>query len=184
MLQLLIVDKKICLFLILLAGAFCLIALSCQRVSRSSEDIPVYTYPPNQDQQGTKPESNAPVILSPEDNHNGDHVERNIVVDERNSIFSIGIPPGQREETEVIAQKPIDFWFEYLPAEAKLEVNGLEVQRDPLHWETQISYTSSATKFEYQISNTTGDYISYNLHLIPSKAGESVPVVVRQRWIP
>ncbi len=106
------------------------------------------------------------------------------MVDEVNSVFSIGIPSGYREKTEVKAEELIDFWFEYLPAEAGLVVNGSEVQRNPNVWETKISYTASVTGFSYEITNTTGQYISYNLHLMPSVAGAKIPVTVRQLWVP
>jgi len=175
--------KKIYSYVLLSIAAFCLLMLSCQQPHQQTGDVPIYTFPPQGNQPVTEAEANAPPSPSPQNNEEG-YIVRNIIVDQQNSIFSIGIPAGQREQTEVTAEKPIDFCFEYLPAEAKLEVNGIEVQRDPFHWETKIGYTTSVTKFEYQISNTTGNYISYNLHLIPSAAGESVPVIVRQRWIP
>ncbi|MFC1905481.1 hypothetical protein ACFLXL_01590 [Chloroflexota bacterium] len=161
------------------------IFLSCQKLPQSPSDIPIYTFPTKDNQQIDKSSSDPSVESSQlSNNAKDDYVERNIVVDERNNVFSIGIPAGSIEKTEVIAEKPIDIWFEYLPAEAKLEVNGKEVQRDPFHWETKISYTKSVAKFAYQISNITGQYLSYNLRLVPSIAGESVSVIVRQRWTP
>ena len=175
--------NKICLYLGLLTVILCTVSLSCKQSYQRPGDIPIYIVPSQENQPGTKPESNAPIIPSPKDTKE-DYVIRNIVVDQRNSIFSIGIPVGQREITKVVAEKPIDFWFEYLTAEVKLEVNGVEVQRNPFHWETKIGYTKSVTQFEYQIFNTTGSPISYNLHLLPSVIGESVHVTVRQRWIP
>jgi hypothetical protein len=182
--------KKIHLYIFLSIALLCVVVSSCRQSPQQPDipthqgpDVPIYTYPPQEDQPNAEPEPDAPVIPPTQDSEE-DYVVRNIVVDQQNSIFSIGIPAGQSEETNVTAQEPIDFWFEYLPAETKLEVNGVEVQRDPFHWETKIGYTTSVTKFEYKISNTTGNYVSYNLHLVPSAAGESVPVVVRQRWIP
>ncbi len=175
--------NRIYVYLMMLTVIVGLSITSCQRTPRPPGDIPMYTFPPQNNQQVTTPEPKASINPSPKDK-NGEYIIRNIVVDERNTIFSIGIPSGQREQTEISAQKPIDFWFEYLPAEAKLEVNGIEVQRDPFHWETKIRYTTSVTRFDYQITNATGNAISYNLHLVPSQAGQSVTVVVRQRWIP
>lgn len=162
----------------------CVLILSCRQNPSQTEDIPIFTFPPQSDQPetDTTPETEPPAVTQPQ--NDDDYTIRNIVVDRNNSIFSIGIPAGQREETEVIAEKPIDFWFEYLPAEVMLEVNGEEIQRDPFHWETKVNYTTSVTNFEYRIYNTTGNYISYNLHLVPSASGEPVPVIVRQRWIP
>jgi len=168
--------------LLLLTAAF---LLSCQQPQQSPGDVPIYTFPPREKQSGTPLQPDAPVLSSPPSSTpKEEYVERNIVVTERNSIFSIGIPAGSRETTEVIAQKPIDFWFEYLAAEAKLVVDGVEVPRNPFAWETKIKYTKSVTSFKYEITNATGSYISYNLHLVPAIAGESVAVVVRQRWIP
>lgn len=175
--------RSIYIYLLLGTAIFSIALISCRQSSQQPADIPIYTFPPQQSQPGSPPESSTKIIPSPHDAKE-DYVVRNIVIDERNSIFSIGIPSGYREQTEVTAQKPIDFWFEYLPVEAKLEVNGVEVQRDPFHWETKIRYTTSITKFEYQITNKTGNSISYNLHLVPSVPGQTVPVVVRQRWIP
>jgi hypothetical protein len=175
--------RNIYLYLLLVSAIFSMALLSCRQSSQQPGDIPIYTFPPQQNQPGAEPGSSTPVTPLPPDTK-GDYIVRNIVVDERNSIFSIGIPAGYREQTEVTAQKPIDFWFEYLLADAKLEVNGVEVQRDPFRWETKIKYTTSTFKFEYQITNKTGNSISYNLHLVPTVPGQSVPVVVRQRWIP
>jgi hypothetical protein len=166
-------------------AVLCILMLSCRQAPPQTDDVPVYTFPPQGDQPETDitPEPETPAATETPDNNDG-YTVRNIVVDRNNSIFSIGIPAGQSEETEVTAEKPIDFWFEYLPAEASLEVNGEKIQRDPFHWETKVSYTTAVTDFEYRIDNTTGNYISYNLHLVPSASGETVPVVIRQRWIP
>ncbi len=175
--------------LLLVLLLFTAVFLSCQQSPQPPSDlpgeIPIYAFPPQEKQPVNQPQSTPPVVSSPPSNEvKEEYVERNIVVTEQNSIFSIGIPAGSREKTEVIAQKPIDFWFEYLTAEATLEVNGTEVQRKPFSWETKINYTKSVTRFGYEITNTTGNYISYNLHLVPSITGKSVPVMVRQRWIP
>jgi hypothetical protein len=152
---------------------------------QQSPDSPIITYPPTSTQPGTTPKQNPPVIMIPDPGKGiEDYVERNIVVDAKNNIFPIGIPAGYREKTEITTQKPVDFWFEYLTSDARLEINGVEVKRNPFIWETQIGYTKSVTKFNYQITNTTGQAISYNLRLIPSVAGDSVPVLVRQRWQP
>jgi hypothetical protein len=175
--------KMLVLYLFLSIVVLCIAMSSCRQPLQQPDDVPIYTFPPQENQPDTGPEPETPVIPSPQESDE-DYIVRNVVVDRQNSVFSIGIPAGQREETEVTAQTPVDFWFEYLPAEAKLEVNGEEVPRDPFHRETKIQYTTSVTKFEYRIYNTTGEYISYNLHLVPSVSGETVPVIVRQRWIP
>ena len=171
-------------YLLLSVAILFAVIVSCRQSSQEPIDVPVYIFPPQENQTEIETEDDTPVITAPQDDDEKEYVVRNIVVDQQNSVFSIGIPAGQREETRVTAQKPIDFWFEYLPAEAKLVVDGEEIQRDPFHWETKVKYTTSVTEFEYRISNTTGDYISYNLHLVPSISGQSVPVIIRQNWIP
>jgi hypothetical protein len=174
--------KKIRIFLFLCITISCIAVTSCRQTAEKPK-VPIYTFPPQENQPDVEPEPDIPVIPSPQESDEN-YIVRNIVVDGRNNIFSIGIPAGQTEETEVAAEKPVDFWFEYLPAEVKLEVNGEEIQRDPFHWETKLKYTTSVTKFEYRVFNTTGQYISYNLYLVPSANDEAVPVIVRQRWIP
>jgi hypothetical protein len=104
-------------------AVLCILMLSCRQAPPQTDDIPVYTFPPQSDQPDTAPEQESPAITQPQDEE-ADYTVRNIVIDQKNSVFSIGIPAGQREETEVTAEKPVDFWFEYLPAEATLEVNG------------------------------------------------------------
>jgi len=174
--------KTIHSYVLLSIEILCIVVLSCKQ-SPQQPDVQIYTFPSPEKQPIDEPESNASISPLPQENKEK-YVERNIVVTEQNSIFSIGIPAGSTEKTEVITEKPIDFWFEYLTADAKLKINGVEVKRDHFHWETKIGYSKSVTKFSYQIFNTTDNYISYNLHMVPSVAGETVPVVVRQRWIP
>jgi hypothetical protein len=152
---------------------------------QQNPDSPIITYPPTSTQPDTGSKQNPPVIMIPDPGKSmEDYIERNIVVDAKNNTFPIGIPAGYLEKTEFTAQKPVDFWFEYLTADARLEINGVEVKRNPFIWETKIGFTKSVTKFNYQISNTTGQIISYNLHLLPSVTGDSIPVIVRQRWQP
>jgi hypothetical protein len=170
-------------WLLLLTITIATLFLACIP-SHPAPDVQIFTYPPRDTKQDTTAAPNFQSVPAPPIKPKEEYIERNIVVDERNSTFSIGIPPAFRERTEIIAQKPVDYWFEYLPAEAKLEVNGIEVQRNPFRWETKIGYTRAVTKFEYQITNSTGKDIAYNLHVVPSVSAESVPVVVRQRWIP
>jgi hypothetical protein len=145
----------------------------------SAPNVPIYFYPPGSGGTPTPAPASTPTPNTDEQT-----VERNIVIDQKNNIFSIGIPAGWKEQTEVVAEKPIEFWFEYLSSDVKLLVNGREVQRNPATFETRIGYTRNATKFDYQISNTTISSISYNLHMIPSDLSQSVHAVVRQKWIP
>lgn len=109
--------------------------------------------------------------------------ERQVTVTEANSVFSIGLPPGYKEERQVNAQKPIDFWFEYLTPDMSLEINGVAVEIPTRRSSTKLGYTSNVTSFSYVMKNLTSQTISYNLHMVPSKAGDSVPAVTREKWI-
>jgi len=171
--------KSLYVSLILLVP--CLAILTCACQSPKPPKLEIYTFPPKSE---TPSPASPPIISTPPPtaiNPPQDYVERKIVVDQRNNVFSIGLPPNTREEAEVIADKPIDFWFEYLPDEAKLEVDGVPVQRSG-RWEFKIRYTTGITRFRYAITNATANTYSYNLHLFPTKTGDAVPVSVRQRW--
>ena len=109
--------------------------------------------------------------------------ERQVTVTEANSVFSIGLPPGYKEERQVNAQKPIDFWFEYLTPDMSLEINGVAVEIPIRRSSTKLGYTSNVTSFSYVMKNLTSQTISYNLRMVPSKAGDSVPAVTREKWI-
>ncbi len=161
----------------------CIFIMSCDKSDQP--EIPLTTYPPHQNQSRSVSEPNAVSNTPPQDepDKNKDVYLRTIVVDEHNNVFPIGTLASQNEQTEVNADKPVDFWFEYLPEQVKLEINGKEIQRDTMHWELKIGYTKSVTKFSYCIYNTTGGDIAYILHIVPSSEGDSVPVIVRQRWI-
>ncbi len=111
----------------------------------------------------------------------GSTTERRITVSEGNSVFSIGLPPGYREERQVNAQKPIDFWFEYLNSDMSLSVNGQPVEI-PVRWSGKIGYTRNVTSFSYVMKNNSGRTLSYNLRLVPSQAGEQVPAVTLEKW--
>jgi hypothetical protein len=160
-----------------------LLAVAALLSACAQPNVPIYTFSPNDvpTQPGTSKTSSTPAVGMPSSPAN-QYIERNITVTDQNSIFSIGIPPGNVENTEVIAEKPIDYWFEYLPAEIKLEVDGKEIARDLLKWETKIAYTKSVNRFSYRITNAATQAISYNLHLVPSSPGASIAVKVRQRW--
>ena len=159
---------------------------SCTQPASCEAPAKIYTYPPS-DPSANQPSTNVPantpptIFQSPE--LSKDFVERTIVVDNRNNTFSIGVPPGTTEEREIVAQKAMDFWFEYVPDDLKLVVDGNPVERSG-HWESKISYKTGVNSFKYTASNPTAQYFSYNLNLIPNKAGESVPVKIRERWLP
>ena len=108
--------------------------------------------------------------------------ERQVTVTEANSVFSIGLPPGYREERQVSAQKPVDFWFEYLTPEMSLTVNGAAVEIPVRGASGKIGFTSNVTGFSYVMKNLSGQYLSYNLRIVPSNPGEAVPMVTRETW--
>jgi hypothetical protein len=112
-----------------------------------------------------------------------DTVERHITITESNSVFSIGIPKGYREERTVTAEKPIDFWFEYIGENITLTVNGNTVEVPVRRTTTKLGYKSSVTSFSYTINNFSSAATSYNLRMTPTKAGDSVPAVTREKWI-
>jgi len=98
-------------------------------------------------------------------------------------VFSIGLPAGYREERSVTAQKPIDFWFEYITPEMALEVNGRSVEIPVRRSTAKLGYTAGVYNFSYVLRNLSAQPLSYNLHMAPSKAGDAVPAVTREKWI-
>jgi hypothetical protein len=175
------------LLLVILIPITVLIAanLSCQGSNTIPGNVEIHTYPPannesefqmQQNGSSTQNQLNSPNI------NRDQSVDRNITVDERNNVFPIGIPAGYKENTAISAEKPIDYWFEYLPAEAILEIDGNEIQFDSSRWNTKIAYTKSVTNFSYQITDNSTSSISYNLHIVPSVPGQSVAVTIHQRW--
>lgn len=142
----------------------------------------IIVYPPgtgSPEDARTTPQS--PIQQAP--SASDDTIERNITVTEANSIFSIGLPPGYMEEREVNAQEPVDFWFEYLTPGISLKVNGADIEIPADRRNSKLGYMGNVTSFKYIMKNLTGQTVSYNLHIIPSKSGESVPVVTREKWI-
>jgi hypothetical protein len=143
-------------------------------------DIKVYSGSKGQEQPQGQPPA-PPVNQSPAQSNNV--VERQITITESNSIFSIGLPAGYREERSVTAQKPIDFWFEYLTPEMALEVNGQPVEVPVRRSTAKLGYTTSVYNFSYVLRNLSTQPLSYNLRMVPSNAGDSVPAVTREKWI-
>jgi len=144
-------------------------------------DIKVYSGSKGGEQEVTPP-STPPLTQSPVQPNNP--TERQVTVTAANSVFSIGMPPGYTEERQVNAQKPIDFWFEYLPTDnVSLEINGVTVEIPARRSSSRLGYTPNVTSFSYLIKNSSSQAISYNLHMVPSKAGDSVPAVTREKWI-
>jgi len=109
--------------------------------------------------------------------------ERTITITDSNSVFSIGVPKGYKEERSVTAEKPIDFWFEYIGENVILTVDGNVVEVPVRRTTAKLGYKSSVTSFSYSVFNSSSAATSYNLMMIPSKAGDSVPAITREKWI-
>ena len=122
-------------------------------------------------------------FTSPPPTQSNNPVERQITITESNSIFSIGLPAGYREERSVTAQKPVDFWFEYVTTDMALEVNGQPVEIPVRGTAAKLGYTTNVYNFSYVLRNLSTQPLSYNLHMVPSKAGDTVPAVTREKWI-
>jgi hypothetical protein len=156
--------------------------ISCSSsIPSSQDDIHMYTF--DQSDGNMTPTQEPPTPNQPAPNiSDSQKYVRNEVVTEQNSIFSIGVPANNTEKTEVVAQKPVDFWFEYVPDDMQLKVDNQIVQRDPTQWEFKLRYTQNVTKFKYEARNNSGNMMSYNLHILPSNAGDSVQVTVTQQY--
>jgi hypothetical protein len=142
--------------------------------------IKTYSGSKGEEQQQTQPP--APFVGQPPAQANSTE-ERQITVTESNSVFSIGLPAGYREERSVTAQKPLDFWFEYLTSDMALEVNGQPVEIPARRSTAKIGYTANVYYFSYVMRNLSAQPLSYNLRMAPSKTGDSVPAVTREKWI-
>ena len=142
-------------------------------------DIKVYSGSKGEEQQQAQPA--APLVSQPPP-QTSSTMERQITITESNSVFSIGLPAGYREERSVTAQKPIDFWFEYLTPEMALEVNGQPVEIPVRRSTAKLGYTTNVYNFSYVLRNLSAQPLSYNLHMAPSKAGNSAPAVTREKW--
>ena len=110
-------------------------------------------------------------------------VERQVTITESNSVFSIGLPAGYREERSVTAQKPVDFWFEYVTSDMALEVNGQPVEVPVRGSAAKLGYTTNVYNFSYVLRNLSTQPLSYNLHMVPSQAGDTVPAITREKWV-
>lgn len=110
-------------------------------------------------------------------------LERQITITESNSVFSIGLPAGYREERSVTAQKPVDFWFEYLTPDMALEINGQPVEIPLRRSTAKLGYTAGVTNFSYVLRNLSAQPLSYNLRMTPTKTGDAVQAVTREKWI-
>ena len=169
--------KKIRLVTVAVASLICFSSCCGNPADPLKGGIKVYP-PSSPDQQQPAP---ATQPASPPLTSQPQTTERHVTVTASNSIFSIGLPPGYREEREVSAQAPIDFWFEYLTSDMSLEVNGNHIEI-PIRRADKISYTTSVTAFKYVLKNNSAQYLSYNLHMLPTKQGDSIPLVTREKW--
>jgi hypothetical protein len=143
-------------------------------------DIKVYSGSKGEDPQQIQP-SAPPVNQSPAQSNST--MERQVTITESNSVFSIGLPAGYREERSVTAQKPIDFWFEYLTPEMALEVNGQHIEIPVRRSTAKLGYTTNVYNFSYVLRNLSAQPLSYNLRMTPTKTGDTVPAVTREKWI-
>jgi len=109
--------------------------------------------------------------------------ERHETVTDANSVFSISAYPGYREERQVNTEKPVDFWFEYLTPDMSLTLNGVPVEITTRYGAGKTAFTSGVTSFSYVMKNTSTQQLSYNLRIVPSTPGTSVPMVTRETWI-
>ncbi len=156
--------------------------IACFACNPLPEGIKVFSGGEKGGEQEPTPSLAPPLTQPPVQPNNP--TERQVTVTSANSIFSIGMPPGYTEERQVSAQKPIDFWFEYLPTDnVSLEINGVAVEIPARRSSARLGYKTNVTGFSYVIKNRSSQVISYNLHMVPSKAGDSVPAVTREKWI-
>lgn len=106
---------------------------------------------------------------------------RQVTVTEANSYFSIGIPAGYTEERWITAARPIDIWFEYLTPDMTLEVNGTQVQIPIRRTTAKTGYFPGVTQVKYVMKNTSAQYLSYNLRMLPVNI-DQVSVTTREKW--
>jgi hypothetical protein len=184
-----IINKRyIVLFSIVTLLSSLLFQAGCGKPGPDEPDVNVYTFPhgteePSAQSPQTQQPGDQPPSSSTADSTN-EYNERSIVVDDHNNVFPIGIPAGYTEKREIKAEKPVDIWFEYLPQEVELEVDGEKVQRSSDRWEFKINYISGVTEFNYIARNTSSQYLSYNLYITPAQHGASIAVVVKEWWTP
>jgi len=110
-------------------------------------------------------------------------MERHEIVTDANSVFSIGAPAvGYIEERQVTAQQPVNFWFEYLNPDMSLTLNGVPVEITSQRGAGMTAFTSGVTSFNYVLRYNSKEQLSYNLRIVPSATGTSVPIVTRETW--
>jgi hypothetical protein len=169
-------------FFICMAIPLILLQSGCNAFACNPLPGGIKTYSGSKGEEKQQAQPPAPLVSQPP-SQTSNVVERQITITEGNSVFSIGLPAGYREERSVTAQKPIDFWFEYLTPDMALEVNGQTVEVPVRRSTTKLGYTTNVYNFSYVLRNLSAQPLSYNLHMAPSKAGDSVPAVTREKWI-
>ena len=174
-------DKTVLKLIILIAIPVILAQSACNAFACNPLQGEIKVYPGNKgEEQQVQPP--APSVNQPPVQSNST-MERQITITESNSVFSIGLPAGYREERSVTAHKPIDFWFEYLTPEMALEVNGQTVEIPVRRGTAKLGYTANVYNFSYVLRNLSAQPLSYNLRMTPTKTGDSVPAVTREKWI-
>ncbi len=169
------------LFFLLATTIAALVLTGCAASSNDPLHGNLKVYPGSVDEGQPPSNTNTAPAVAP--SAKSDTTERHITITESNSVFSIGVPKGYHEERQVTADKPINYWFEYIGENVTLTVNGNAVEVPVRRTTTKLGYTSSVTSFSYTIYNYSSAATSYNLRMTPSKAGDSVPAVTREKWI-
>lgn len=171
-------------YLVILIGVLlsALLLTGCATAGNDPLQGKIYTYSGTGKGEEAQQPVTTPTATQPALQQN-ETTERHITITESNSVFSIGVPKGYREERQVTAEKPVDFWFEYISQGIVLNVDGTNIEIPERRTTSKIGYKSSVTSFNYTLYNPTSEYISYNLRMTPSKAGDSVPAMTREKWV-
>jgi hypothetical protein len=159
-----------------------ILASGCQACTPNPLQGGIKVYSGDKVPEQAQPPSQVPPAATPQPAPVADTTERHETVTDANSVFSIGLPPGYREERQVSAQKPVDFWFEYLTPDMSLTLNGIPVEIPARRGSGKVGFTSGVIVFSYVMNNLSGQYLSYNLRIVPSKPGEAVNIVTRETW--
>jgi hypothetical protein len=175
-------DKTALKLIILIAIPVILAQSGCSAFACNPLQGEIKVYPGSKGEEQQQVQPPEPKVNQPPVQTNST-VERQITITESNSVFSIGLPAGYREERSVTAQKPVDFWFEYLTPEMALEVNGQPVEIPVRRSTAKLGYTTGAYNFSYVLRNLSAQPLSYNLRMTPTKTGDAVPAVTREKWL-
>ena len=61
-------------------------------------------------------------------------------------------------------------------------LNGVPVQITVQYGAGKTAYTEGVTGFSYVMKNTSKQYLSYNLRIVPSTPGAQAPMVTSETW--